>query len=293
MISKLPLLIALVAAFCYAASAILVKIGLSRGLGTWAVVFFGNMLMGLAFLPFLFFGHDSWNPAGLPVAVGAGLLFFAGQVGTFRSLASGDVSIATPALASKVVFVALLSAALTGKNPDPDLWLAVGLTMAGVVLLHQGPRTHASHPLRTLGWALFAALVYAGADVLMQTDARRTGVTLFLPVMFATVALVSFPLLLPRVLTSPPPRPGAWRWASGGLVLLAAQAVGVAAAIGLSGDATSVNVVYSSRGLWSLLLLLLVARHLGVAETALGRRTFLLRLAGSLLVLGAVALVLL
>lgn len=275
----------------YAAAAILIKLAISRGANTWAVTFFSNLAMGLLFLPLIFFRQETWNPGAAGWAVAAGVLFFAGQIGTFRSLAAGDVSIATPALASKVVFVALLSLALPANRPDADLWLAVALTMGGVILLHRGPRHARSHPLVTLAWALMAALCFAATDVLVQVGAPRLGFTLFMPVMFGTVALLSFPLLLPHIPRGRAANPGAWRWGTAGILLLAVQATGMAGAIGLFGNATGANVVYSSRGLWSLLLLALFARRLGVGESTLGPGTFALRLLGSVLILAAVVLV--
>jgi drug/metabolite transporter (DMT)-like permease len=291
---QLPLLLPLASAALYATAAILVKLAISRGADTWSVTFFSNVSMGLLFLPLAFFGRESWDWSAVPWGMGAGALFFVGQIATFRSLSAGDVSIATPALASKVVFVALLSLMVPGNRPDPDLWLAVAMTMAGVMLLHRGPRHAASHPLATLGWALFAALVFAAADLLVQVGAPKAGFTLFMPVMFGSVALLSFPTLLPRVLRGTGVRAGreAWGWGVAGILVLAVQAAGMAAAIGLFGNATGVNVVYSSRGLWSLLLLGLLARRLGVTETALAPGTFALRLLGSMLILAAVVMVL-
>ena len=278
----------------YAAAAIFIKAAISRGMSSWVVTFWSNISMGVLFLPVLLLGPGGWHPSALPWALLAGGLFFAGQVCTFRSLAAGDVSVATPALGSKVVFVALMSLALPDNRPDPDLWLAVFLTMAGVILLHQGPGRHVSHPLVTAAWALSAALAFAATDIVVQITAPMTGFTLFMPVMFATVAALSVPLLLPRMLRAAPGpvRPGGHRWGTAGIMLLALQSAGVAAAIGIYGDATGVNVVYSSRGLWSLLLLALFAQQLGVAEFGLERRTFLLRLAGSILILAAVVIVL-
>ncbi len=292
---QLPLLLPLASAALYATAAILVKLAISRGADTWSVTFFSNLSMAALFLPLALFARGGWDVSAAPAGVAAGVLFFIGQIATFRSLSAGDVSIATPALASKVVFVALLSLLVPGNRPDPDLWLAVAMTMGGVVLLHQGPRHAASHPLATLGWALFAALTFAAADLLVQVGAPRAGFTLFMPVMFGTVALLSFPILLPRVLRGTGLRAGwhAWSWGAAGITVLALQAGGMAAAIGLFGNATGVNVVYSSRGLWSLLLLALLARRLGVTETALSRGTFALRVLGSLLILGAVVMVLL
>jgi drug/metabolite transporter (DMT)-like permease len=290
---RLPLLLPLTSAMVYAAGAILIKLAISRGANTWAVTFFSNLAMGLIFLPLIFFQHETWHPGAVVWAMAAGALFFAGQIGTFRSLAAGDVSIATPALASKVVFVALLSLVLPAYQPDADLWLAVGLTMGGVILLHRGPRHARSHPLATLSWALFAAFSFAATDILVQVGAPKIGFTLFMPVMFGTVALLSFPLILPHIPRGHRARAGkgAWAWGTAGIILLAVQATGMNGGIGWFGNATGANVVYSSRGLWSLLLLALFARWLGVGESTLGPGTFALRLLGSVLILAAVVLV--
>lgn len=290
----LPLLLPLASALLYAMAALCVKIALGRGVTTWSVLFFSNMVLGLFFLPMLFFGTAGWNAATAPWALLAGFLFFLGQIGTFRSLQSGDVSIATPALAAKVVFVALLSLLIPGSRPDPDLWLAVLLTMTGMILLHRGPSHRASRPLPTLAWALFAAFSFAATDIVVQVAAPAAGFTLFMPVMFGTVALLALPLLWPHVLRAPrrPRAEGARRWMTIGVVLLGLQAVGMGTAIGLFGDATGANVVYGSRGLWSLLLLALLAHRLGIKDSVFDRSTLLLRVIGSVLVLVAVVLVL-
>ncbi len=288
------LLLPLASALLYAMAALCVKIAMGRGATTWAVLFYSNVTVGALFLPLLFFGTDGWQIAGIPLALAAGFLFFLGQIGTFRSLQSGDVSIATPALAAKVVFVALLSLPLPGSRPDPDLWLAVLLTMAGMILLQGGHQRAASRPWMTLGWALMAAFSFAATDIVVQVGAPRAGFTLFMPVMFGTVALLALPLLRPHVLQDPrrSQAAGTKRWMAAGVVLLGLQAVGMGAAIGLFGDATSANVVYGSRGLWSLLLLALFAPVLGIKDSVFDRRTLVRRVLGSILILFAVSLVL-
>ncbi len=290
----LPLLLPLASALLYAMAALCLKIALGRGLTTWAVLFFSNMVLGLFFLPLLLGGTAGWNPGAAPWAFLAGGLFFLGQIGTFRSLQSGDVSIATPALAAKVVFVALLSLFVPGSRPDPDLWLAVILTMAGMILLHRGPSRPASRPLPTLAWALFAAFSFAATDIMVQVFAPVAGFTLFMPVMFGTVALLALPLLWPHVIRPKRPAPayGARLWMTAGVVLIGLQAIGMATAIGLFGDATGANVVYGSRGLWSLLLLALFAPYLGITDSVFDRRTLVLRVVGSVLIIAAVTLVL-
>ena len=289
------LLLPLASAVLYAMAALCLKIALGRGTTTWVVLFYSNLLLGFLFLPLLLAGPSGWNPAAAPLALLSGILFFLGQVGTFRSLQSGDVSIATPALAAKVVFVALLSLPVPGSRPDPDLWLAAVLTVAGMILLHRGPKQTASRPLVTLAWALFAAFSFAATDIVVQIGAPKAGFTLFMPVMFATVTVLSLPLLRPHVLrpSGRTAQPGARHWLAAGVILLGLQAMGMASAIGLFGDATGANVVYGSRGLWSLLLLALVARRLGIRDSVFDRGTLAARAVGCVLILVAVSLVLL
>jgi len=287
------LLLPLAAAVIYAAAALCLKIAMGRGTTSWAVLFYSNLLLGLLFLPLLLAGPSGWNTRAAPLALCSGLLFFLGQLATFRSLQSGDVSIATPALAAKVVFVALLSMLVPGSRPDPDLWLAVLLTLAGMILLNRRPTHTASRPLVTLAWALLAALSFAATDIVVQVGAPAAGFTLFMPVMFATVMALSLPLLRPHILrpSGRETQPGARLWLAIGVVLLGLQATGMASAIGLFGDATAANVVYGSRGLWSLLLLALFARTLGIRDDILDRSTLATRTIGCVLIIVAVALV--
>lgn len=283
-------MLSLIGAVLYALAALAIKLAILRGASSWSVTFYSNLASGSIFLPLLLFGHETWHLSQAWMAIVAGVLFFVGQIATFRSIASGDVSIATPALSSKVVFVALLSLAI-GARPEGNLWVAVGLTMAGMLLLHRGPRgAHAAHPLTTLGWALLAALVFSAADVLVQAGSPRAGFTLFMPVMFGTVMLISLPFLLPHMPRGDAARarPGAWRWGAAGISLLAVQILGVGTAIGVYGNATAVNVIYGSRGLWSVVLAAMAVRFLKITEGTRDRRTLLYRLAGSLLILSAV-----
>ena len=63
-------------------------------------------------------------------------------------------------------------------------------------------------------------------------------------------------------------------------------------AIGAFGDATAVNVVYSSRGLWSVLAVWWIGHWFQNDEQHLGPAVLRLRLWGAGLMLAAIALVL-
>ena len=78
-----------------------------------------------------------------------------------------------------------------------------------------------------------------------------------------------------------------------GALLLGGQNLVMALAIRFSGDATAVNIIYSSRCVLSVVLAWATARWLGSREATLPRHVLLLRLAGAALLAGAIAMVVL
>jgi hypothetical protein len=78
-----------------------------------------------------------------------------------------------------------------------------------------------------------------------------------------------------------------------GALILGAQNLVMAVAIRFSGDATAVNIVYSSRCVLSVVLAWATARWLGSREATLPRHILVLRLAGALLLASAIVMVML
>jgi hypothetical protein len=144
-----------------------------------------------------------------------------------------------------------------------------------------------------VAFAALAAACFAVADVLVQRFAPIWGVGRFLPAMFGWVAI--FSLGLPPFFDAPLSRlpRETWRWLAPGALLLAAQAAGMAYTLGTHGRATAANVLYGTRGLWSVLAVGLLGAWLGSAEErALPASLLRRRLLGAGLMLAAVALVL-
>ncbi|MET0262978.1 MAG: hypothetical protein ABW223_08780 [Rariglobus sp.] len=83
----------------------------------------------------------------------------------------------------------------------------------------------------------------------------------------------------------------AWGWLVGGSVLLAMQAASMAYTLGVFGDATAVNIVYSARGLWSVAAVWLIGHWFSNEEQRLGGAVLRSRLCGAGLMLVAIALV--
>ena len=71
------------------------------------------------------------------------------------------------------------------------------------------------------------------------------------------------------------------------------QACGLGLVFSIYGRATAVNIIYTSRGFWSILMVWWLGRFLGIAESGHGWRVMVRRLAGALLLMTSIILVLL
>ncbi|MDR3402141.1 MAG: DMT family transporter [Chthoniobacter sp.] len=286
-----PMLIPLGSALGYAFAAMMLKRG-TEGAGPWRVNFFTNWVQATLFTLFWFVPTEhAASFDNVSHAVISGAIFFVGQIFTFLALSRGDVSVATPVLGSKVVFVALFSAALGTEKIGASMWLAVLLTAGATALLSIGhSAADRAAILRSLIYGFSAAAAYALTDITQQHWVRAWGFSHYIATFFLTVALCSF-TLLPllrgdgREVTAT-----SWRWIVAGGCLLAVQASGVAWSI-ITIGATSTNVLYNSRGLWSVVLVWTIGSWFGNAERGRGRAVMLRRFAGSLLLLGAILLI--
>jgi drug/metabolite transporter (DMT)-like permease len=298
LIESWPLFAVLGSAFVYTIAALCAKRALVAGATVWQVNFAANMSMALLYLPF-------WLGADLPKLLTEGFkpilaagTFFVGQLFTFAALRKGDVSVATPLLGAKVIFVAFLTGFLFAEPVGVKWWLAAVVCTCGIFLVTGSQR-------RTEGWtrhsgstaiySLTAAIAYALTDTLFQHWSVEVGVVSFVAVMFSFTGILTCVLYLPAVglrrLAIPPS--AARKTLLLGALLLAAQNLVVALALRFSGDATAVNIVYSSRCVLSVVLAWATARWLGSREATLPRTVLLLRLAGALLLAAAILMVLL
>src|SRR5262245_60749239 len=289
--SNLVLIFPLASALLYVIGALLLRRAADFGVGFWRTTFVANMICASVFMSLLYFGGTFhlrllWQPA-----IVAGL-FMLGSVLNFISLDRGDVSLATPVLGINIVRVAGFAAAITGEWGKPSLWLAAALSTAAVGLLNWTRAAHHHHVTLTILAAGGSAASFALFDVLVQQWAAPWGIGRFPPTVLAFVALFScgtvpmFPGPLSKI-----PGP-AWIWLFGGSVVLAAQAVIFVSSVAYFRNATAANIVYSSRGLWSVALVWLIGHWFGNRERQLGGMILRWRLIGAAMMLVAIALVL-
>ncbi len=288
-----PALIApLVSAFLYAFAAMALKRATEKGGGPWRIGFVTNCVQALLFAPIWLLGGAPFSWENLLHAGITGALFFVGQIFTFLALSRGDVSVVTPVLGTKVVLVAGFTVLILRTGIPAVWWWAAGLTVVATVLLGGGSAVKTSELTfkRSLVYGFTAATMYALTDVLAQQWSHQWGFGHFAPAMFVTVALLSFTFLpfFSGPLTALPAV--TWRWLIGGAILLSAQAMGIAFAIMTHGEATLVNILYTSRGIWTIALVWMVGNWFGNTEHTHGPKVMIRRLIGSGLILIAVKL---
>ena len=305
----MQLILPLIAAIAFAAGSLVFKRAFAEGASLSHAVVVNNVILGVLFLPLMALDPHPipWDRLHLPFLTAA--TFTVGHLFNVAALRVGDVSVATPLLGVKVVFVALIARFVFGWPLSGGQLTAAALTSAGVLItgltdLKPGRRT---------GWTTLLALGCAGAfavtDVLIQIWAAEFGVLNFLSLLFGALALESI-LVLPllgfrarpetrhlsifqqatRSLTA---SPKAWRWIGLATALSAVQALLITGTIATWRDAAGVNVVYGTRGLWSLALVWWAGSWFGNAERQnSGPRVLLARATGGALILAAVVLAL-
>jgi drug/metabolite transporter (DMT)-like permease len=289
------LILPLLSSVVYVAGAMALKRAADLGADVWRTVRVCNFTATVIFAPLALLGGTmpGWQVAWQPAVVG--LLFVAGQVLNLLALKLGDVSVATPVLGIKVLLVALLTTVLLGQRIGAALWIAALLSSVAVALLN----VSGSHPHRRLGTtillAVSAAAVYALFDVLVQKWSPVWGVGRFLPVMIGFVAVYSLglrPFGRTRKGHDSSAPAAQRRWLAGGAFGLALQSILFVMAIAVYGQATVANILYSSRGLWSVVAVWLVGAWFENRERHLGRRVLAWRFIGAALLMSAIVIVL-
>lgn len=291
---NLTLLIPAACAFTYVVAALLFKRAAGLGVGVWRTTFVSNWAITATFVPLWFLAGRPvqppvlyWQPAVLA------LLFFGGQAFIFLALKRGDVTIATPVMGTKVIMVALFTSVFRAGDVPLQWWVGAGLSAAAVLLLHVGEGRGARREAgATVLLASLSAMSFALSDALLQKWVPVWGFSAFAPAMFLLVGLYSF-ALVPFFNAPLRAMSGqAWRWVGAGSVLMALNNAGIVLAIGLWGAATAVNIVYSARGLVSVVLVWAVGHWFQNQEQHLAPRVLRARLAGAALMLAAIVLVL-
>src|SRR2546426_407581 len=281
----------LVAALAFAVGSMVYKRAYAEGATVAHTAILNNIVIGIVFLPLLALETRPipWEKWQQPVLTS--LVYVVGHVLNVVALRFGDVSLATPLLGAKIIFVALLGWAIFGAQLSAWMWVAAALATIGVAMMGYTEVRFSGRLGLTTSTALGSAAFFAMTDTAIQAWGSGFGGWSFLALQFAGLGAFSL-LLLPffglRSLCAPR---AAWKWIWAGIALSGFQAILITCTIAFWKNAVGVNVVYATRGFWSIVFVWTLGPWIRNDErTTVGLRGMVLRLAGALLIFGGIVL---
>ncbi len=281
-------LIPLTAALVYTVGTLFVKQSSSHGIGPWRTTFVANVVNGVLAVPFWFIGpsFESWGELIFPVVVS--LMFFGGQLLTCLAIHKGDVSVFTPLMGIKTVFVGILAIWVVGEQSSMAIWVAVFLSAVAIFLLRGKGHAERERLLPSIVFGVGSAFCFAVYDTLMQRFGGDMGFERMVSATFSFNALWSLALI--PLFKAPVSRIefGMWKGLVVGSALLAVQSIGMAIALSRYGRVTEANIFYSSRGIWSVALVFLMGHWFGNSEASAGKKVMATRLLGAFVLAGAI-----
>ncbi|PXA03542.1 hypothetical protein DDZ13_11200 [Coraliomargarita sinensis] len=280
---------ATLAAIGYAVAAVFAKQALSRGAGILRFSFAVNLVFVPIFATLLLKheGTIPWSSIHQPILTGA--LFFNGQLFTFAAIRIGDVSLQTPMMGTKAVFAVLIAVVCGTEAVGLPMFMAAFVAMLGVGFLGiSGNGTERVGISITL--AGLSSLFFAGSDTMVGFYADNFGVSVFLFIAILTNAVLSFamiPYFREPLRTIPK---AAWPWIMAGCLLMGLQALLLNYTLGHYQHVAEINVLYSTRGMWSVIFGALAVRLFQRSSGGNHRRIYILRFLGALLMCLAIAI---
>jgi uncharacterized membrane protein len=268
------------AASLYAAGSLQIKRSLNEGATKRRAIAVTNIAMALWALPLFFISRGEFELTAWLTAVGAGVALFLGRILSVKSLELGDLSIVGPLLGMKTLLVAVFCF-VTGQQELPLwLWIAAILATLGVAMIQRGPRKFTKNRRKAAYYAFGASVLFATCDILVVEARGQLGIGWLSPTLFMTVAL-----LVPFLGKHPSPPKSAQKPMYLGSAIMGFQTSLVILLIGLTGQAVLINIVYSSRAIWTVIVDRFYGRGEGVAAF------FKWRLAGAALLVTAIVIV--
>jgi drug/metabolite transporter (DMT)-like permease len=285
--------LSLLSGVIYAIGGMGIKAAMRNGAGPIRSIFMTNVMYALCFAPFFFFS-DEFPPKLLELwkPLLTGLFLFLGQVLVVITIRIGDVTIQTPLMGIKILLVASLTALFGLQDLNSCIWGAALLSSIAIFILGaSGFRNRRKIALTAL-FAFFACLAFAIADILIQTWAPEYNRYNFAAIMNCCLPIYGL-LLIPFFREQPFDITfKAAKWLFFGTLMLGLQSVLFVIPIAFRGEATIVNILYSSRGLWSIVLVWLIGKHFDITESNLKPRIILQRFFGALLLVMSIYIIL-
>lgn len=286
-------ILSLGAAFIYAICMVFIKESLRQGAGILRSTFILHWVMALVFLPLLFINATILPEGSWLAPIAVGLSVFLGQIFILWALKFGDPSVQTPVMGVKSTMVAIFVCFIAGGH-IPLLWWAAGLlSLLAIYFLSYAEGSTLLKISNT--WTII--LTFLGAsflglgDVIMEKYAASFGEIPFLVVSVLSCALASLalvPFFEGPLLAMPK---ASIKWALWGSTLYGLEAIAFYIAISFYGQATAINVLYSSRGLWSIFVVWAMGYFFSYKPNPISSAVLMRRGIGTLLLFIAILLI--
>ncbi|MFV1994541.1 MAG: EamA family transporter, partial [Verrucomicrobiales bacterium] len=244
----------MVSAMLYPVASLFLRQAIERGAGLTRVIFISNFGIAAAFLPLLFAPHEAPNWPGLGWPLLTGAAFFLGQSFTILAIRVGDVSIQAPIMGTKTVFVAIGAYFFLAEPVPPALWVGAGITAVAVFLLGSSDRGGMHTVGRCIVYSLLAAGFYGITDILVVAHSFDFSAIPFAIIMTGTNAALSLTLIPTFRKKLGEMRSEAWTPLVTGSLIIGFQAALLFIALAYYGRATAMNILYSTRGLWGVVI---------------------------------------
>ena len=268
------------AAVLYAIGSLDVKKALASGVDRLAAIAWTNVAMAVWSLPLFFLSKETFTLHGFALALAAGVALFVGRIFVVKALDAGALSIVGPLLGLKTLFVAIFAVLLGQVAINTGVWVAVVLACFGMALVQRGPKSKSKHYKRAILYAAVASLLFASTDILVVEARDSLSVGWLMPTLFLTVGL-----LVPLLGKIPSPPVEGKLNLQRGSIIMGFQTSAVVLAICLTGQAVLVNIIYATRGLWSVIVDRLLNRSGTIHDY------FIPRAAGALMLVASVGIV--
>lgn len=270
-----------------------IKAGMHNGAGPIRSIFMTNVMYALCFMPF-FFCSDEFPPKLIHIwqPLLTGLFLFLGQVLVVLTIRVGDVTIQAPMMGMKIILVAFLTVLFGLQDLNPCTWSAAALSAFAIFILGASGFKNRRKIALTALFAFFACLSFAIADILIQMWAPEYNRCNFAAIMNCCLPIYGL-LLIPFFRERPfNITPKAAKWLLFGSLMLGLQSVLFVIPIAFRGEATIVNILYSSRGLWSIMLVWLIGYKFDIIESDLKAQVIMQRFIGALLLIMSIYIIL-
>lgn len=261
-----------------------------------------NVLIPLIYIPLIFFTdiNINWSEVFWPILTGAGI--FTGMMLSYLALKMGDISIQSPILSGKVVTVALASIILGLEDISISVIIGVVLTMVGIVFISRDKKVESKDSkekkqllkdiIKPILVAFMAISFMAIPDLTIQEKSADFSKIPFIILGFSvcSVLLIIYSIITGNKLSKAPKSSRKWILYSGALATVASAAVGYSASF--FGKVNEFNIVQGTRGLWSILIIVLLSKKLGLSESNIDKSVMKNRFIGAGFMLAAMIIML-